>query len=258
MYAMDLSKNKVKFIKSLGQKKFRQKYNNFVVEGEKIALEMLGQSRVTIDALYGLANWIETNRDCSALPPEKVHAVSERDLKQISNLTTPNKALIIAKIPELVLDELEPENDLCLYLDGIQDPGNMGTILRIADWFGIPYVFCSPDCVDLYSPKVIQASMGAFLRVHCMEIDIREIKKRFPSLPVFGTALTGEDVFRSTLPQKGMIVIGNEARGISEGAEKFIARRFSIPAARPGGAESLNAAVAAGIICAMFRNVSRS
>lgn len=252
---MTLSKNTVKYIKSLQVKKFRQKYNNFVLEGDKIAREILQQSTLEIEACYALAPWIEANRSLLQRFSGKIHTIEEPDLKKISGLATPNQVLIIAKQPNTRLNAPEVQNDLTLYLDAIQDPGNMGTILRIADWFGLPYVFCSHDCVDAFSPKVVQATMGALLRVKVVVIELSDLKKQLSDLPIFGAVLNGANIFETKLPKKGILVIGNESQGISQEIEASLTHRIAIPPAAGGGAESLNAAVATGIIIAILKNL---
>ncbi|MFT5765328.1 MAG: TrmH family RNA methyltransferase, partial [Saprospiraceae bacterium] len=143
---------------------------------------------------------------------------------------------------------------LSLYLDHIQNPGNFGTILRVADWFGIGTVFCSESSADLYNPKVIQSTMGAFLRVRVVKTDFEQLKTDYPKLPVYGTVLAGQNLFNTPLEQKGIIVIGSEGKGISPAVMQYITHPLTIPTHADGGAESLNAAVAAGIVCAVFRN----
>jgi RNA methyltransferase, TrmH family len=247
-----VSKQKIKYIQSLKIKKYRQKYSNFIVEGEKMALELLADSQFTIENIIALETWIEIHK--LALKPHfnKILTATEADLKQISNLTTPNKVFIIAAQPTPHFNEKLIENNYSLYLDGIQDPGNMGTILRIADWFSIPYVFCSETCVDVWSSKVVQASMGAFLRVKTMELPFETLKNRFPKLPIFATILRGGNIFKNTFPEQGIIVIGNEGNGVSEAIVNQTDFKIAIPGG--GGAESLNAAVATGIVCAVLKN----
>ena len=256
---MTLSKNTAKFINSLRLKKFRQKYNNFIVEGDKMARELLAQQPEQIVSLYALEPWLSAAAEVGQLPPEKVVVVSPAELKKVSALETPNQVLAVATIPEVDISPEKVASSLSLYLDGIQDPGNFGAILRIADWFGISYVFCSPTCVDPYHPKAIQASMGAFLRVFCMERAIEALLLEFPQLPVYGAVMDGENVFQADLGGgEGVIVIGNEGNGISAHAGRFLTRRISIPPALNSRAESLNAAIAAGILCAVFRESGRS
>jgi TrmH family RNA methyltransferase len=247
-----LSKQKTKYVQSLTFKKMRQKYGTFIIEGDKMARELLLGKSMEIENIFALETWTDEYKD--ALKPyfNKILTVTPPELKQISNLTTPNKVLITAKIPPPQLETDVIEKNLTLYLDGIQDPGNMGTILRIADWFSIPYVLCSDTCVDVYSPKVIQACMGAIYRVKTLEIGFNNIKKRFPKLPVLVTQLRGGDIFKTTLPKCALLVIGNEGSGVSN--EIIAQADFTISVPGGGGAESLNAAVATGIICAVLKN----
>ena len=219
-----------------------------------MARELLVHHSEQVVALYALESWLAHAEEAKTLSPEKLFPVSAAELKRISNLNTPNQVLVVAAIPETTTGSKPTEDSLSLYLDGIQDPGNMGTILRIADWFGIDCVFSSPDCVDPYNPKVVQATMGAFLRVSCIETTIERLHKAHPSLPIYGAVMDGENVFHAKLKgAEGIIVIGNEGSGISSEAESLLSQRISIPPAAHSGAESLNAAVATGILCAVFR-----
>jgi TrmH family RNA methyltransferase len=247
---MPLSKNDIKYIKSLRLKKFRQKYNNFVVEGDKIVRELIQQQPQWIEALYGLEDWI------AGLDPTSVKAepVSLRELQQASLLKTPNQALAIVRQPSNEEAALQLEGQLSLYLEDLQDPGNMGTILRIADWFGIKTVLCSPNCVDVYNPKVVQASMGAFLRVAVLEMDFRQLKAQYPALPVLATTMDGKNVFKIVKPQAAVIAVGNEGSGLSEALLELADQHIAVPPAANSGMESLNAAVATGIICAVLAN----
>jgi TrmH family RNA methyltransferase len=246
-----LSINKIKYIQSLHHKKFRQKYDNFIAEGDKIAYEIIKSGKIEIEAIFATSNWIlkyatELKKFQSILVE-----INEAELKKISTLTTPNQVLMILKQPSFEVENQSFNNDLVLYLDGIQDPGNMGTILRIADWFGINYVFCSDSCVDIFNPKVIQATMGAFLRVKTKEIPLENIINE--TTPIYGALLEGENLFQKTLSKHGVIVIGNEGKGINSTLLPMINNPILIPP-HGEGAESLNAAVATGIICAVFRN----
>ena len=249
---MAISKNTIKFINSLRLKKFRQKYNNFIVEGDKITREAIIEFPALIDAIYALPSWDGQHQVQSDLQ-ERIYTVTAQELKKISALHTPNQVLAIMQMPDLAMDWTQFPQGFSLYLDGIQDPGNMGTILRIADWFGITTVLCAKNCVDSYNPKVIQATMGAFLRVKCLEYSIDDIKQRFPDFPIFGAAMDGVDVFQLQKPDKGLIVIGNEGNGMATSTEALISQKIAIPAAANSRAESLNAAVATGIICAAFK-----
>ena len=227
-------------------------YANFIVEGEKMAVELLNDQNIDVEMILALENWISDNSKILKPYSNKIITLTESELKQISNLTTPNKVFIVAKQPKIVLDEALINNNFSLYLDGIQDPGNMGTIMRIADWFSIPYILCSETSVDMWNPKVVQASMGAFLRVKTIEIDFKDIKQRFPKLPVFATILRGGNIFKKSFPRRGIIVIGNEGNGVSEN----IIQQSDFPITIPGGgsAESLNVGVATGIVCAVLIN----
>jgi RNA methyltransferase, TrmH family len=250
-----LSKQKIKYVQSLKLKKFRDEHQVFVVEGEKMALELISDKSIEIEQIIAIETWIQAHQNALKSHFNKILTATEADLKQISNLSTPNKVFIIAKkSPPQYFDE-KIKNNFTLYLDGIQDPGNMGTILRIADWFSIPYIFCSLETVEIWNPKVIQSSMGAFLRVHTQEVNFLDLKKRFPDVPVFATVINGQNIFDIKIekdPTNGIIVIGNEGKGVSEAVLKMSDYKISIPGG--GGAESLNAAVATGIVCAILKS----
>jgi len=247
-----LSKNNIKYINALQKKKFRQKYNNFLVEGDKMVLEILNDGQFKIHSIYAIADWLNENAPLLARHRDKITEVNERELKSISSLTTPNRVLCILEIPNVKLDDKKIANSLSLVLDNIQDPGNMGSILRTADWFGIEHVFCL-NCVDVYNPKVVQATMGAFLRVRVIQTNAEAIFERWSELPVYGTSLEGSDIYEINLNKNGFIIIGNEGRGIRPKASRFVSQKIKIPAY--GKAESLNAAVATGIICSIFRRI---
>ncbi len=248
-----LSHNQQKHLRSLSVKKFRQQHGHFLVEGEKMVCELLGQGKISVSAVFGLERWADANRQLLKPYFEIFNLITEAELEKISALTTPNQVLAVANLPSGPIETQGAVENLCFYLDGIQDPGNMGSILRVADWFGFPAVFCSPDCADVFSPKVVQASMGAVFRVQSWEIELSELLTTAPGIPVAGAVLDGENVFEAKLPQNGLIVIGNEGRGISAAVAKQLTHRLSIPRHPDGGAESLNAAVAAGILAAAFR-----
>lgn len=252
-----LSKQKIKYIQSLKIKKYRQMYGNFIVEGEKMVIELLTDKNIHIEHIIGLETWLTDNQNILKPYFNKILTATEADLKNISSLTTPNKVIVVAKKPESLSSEYFLKNippsvseGFSLFLDGIQDPGNMGTILRIADWFSIPYVFCAPTCVDVWNSKVIQSSMGAFLRVKPIEIEFSDIKQSLPTLPVFSAVLKGDNIFKTDFPRYGLIIIGNEGNGISELILNQTDYNISIPGG--GGAESLNAAIATGIVCAVL------
>lgn len=247
-----LSKNKIKYVNALKLAKNRKKYNHFIAEGDKICQEILKNSPALIHTLFCLPQWHKQHQSNLGPLSHKIVEITPAELKKISNLKTPNQVLIVANQPDYMLDKFVVQQNLILLLDQIQDPGNMGTILRIADWFGIPYVICSPNCVDIYNPKVVQAAMGAFLRVQVFVKDLPSFCQQYPDISIYGTVLDGANLFQSSLPSTAFIVIGNESRGISEGLQTCLTHRLTIP--RYGGAESLNAAVATGIVCSFFNN----
>lgn len=248
-----LSKSAIKYINSLKLKKFRQRYRKFTAEGDKIVKEILQDKDIQPEYIYCTSDWQENN--LPLIQRHNLHpiVVSDHELKKISNLKTPNQVFAVLSQLEHQLEPNDFENNLTLVLQTIQDPGNLGTILRIADWFGIPQIICSKDCVDIYNHKVVQSSMGAFLRVNVLYEDLESLFNEYPKVPKYGALLGGQNLFQSKLSQNGFIVIGNESKGIAPNIQKHLTRQIEIPS--NGGAESLNAAVATGIICAAFRNL---
>ena len=248
-----LSTKKLKYLKSLHQRKFRQKYGNFIAEGVKTAHEVLFDKNVEIENIFAVREWLLENGTSLNMPDENVFEVSENELKKFSLLRMPNKVFLVLKQKNWNSPAGGPLSGLSLYLDEIRDPGNMGTILRTADWFGVKWVFCSQQCVEVYNPKVIQASMGAFLRVKTKVETLENIKKNAPNLPIYGASLNGKSIYEIAIPTAAVIVIGNESFGISKETEKKLTHRTKIPRHADGRAESLNAAVATGIVCAAFQ-----
>ncbi len=249
-----LSKSIEKYVNSLKQKKYRLEEGCFIAEGEKLATELLA-SDWRIDKIIATANWIQENQQRWSNKQVTVIEASAAEMERITMLTQPSGVLLVVEMMHTDIDEATVKSSLSLVLDDIRDPGNMGTIIRIADWFGIPYIFCSEECVDVYNPKVIQASMGSVTRVKVMEMKLTALFDRFPSLQVYAARLNGENIFSAALAQEAFIIIGNEARGISDSLKPYIQKDLTIPAF--GKAESLNAGVAAGIVCAMFRSKKR-
>ncbi|MFQ5446344.1 MAG: RNA methyltransferase [Saprospiraceae bacterium] len=248
---MKLSIRQLKYLKSLHARKYRQKYHNFMVEGVKISEEVLKQGALEIELIAATPEWADTHSAILDAHREQLLLVSPQDLKRISLLSTPHQVLLVARQPHYQIPRTLP--GLALYLDGLQDPGNLGTILRIADWFGIQWVFCSPDTVEIFNPKVVQASMGAFLRVKCVVAGFGEVRTAHPEIPIYGAVLDGSDVFQTTFPPTALMVIGNESRGITPPLRKQLTHLITIPRYANGAAESLNAAVATGILCAAFK-----
>ncbi len=249
-----LSKNQSAFIRALHQKKGRDVHHSFIAEGAKLVNEIVG-SGIRIRQIYS-----STNFQLDIFNHEiEVIRISERELKRISALVTPNEVLAVCDIPDHPLEVASLTDKLTLILDDIRDPGNLGTIMRIADWFGITEIICSLETVDLYNPKVVQATMGSIARV---KLHYRNLEELFATLPaelqVFGAFMEGENLFTATLPSAAMIVVGNESRGVSNEIERFISKKLTIPSflhagSGKAGAESLNAAVATAIFCAEFR-----
>lgn len=244
-----LSKNLIKLINSLKQKKYRQKYGLFLVEGQKIINDLIALN-VSIEKIVTYNNDIRFD-------DTEIIRCKEQDLNKISFLKTAPDIVALVKIPDVVLDENEIVNNLSLALDGIQDPGNLGTIIRIANWFGIKNILCSNDCVDIYNPKVVQATMGALFGVKVHYIDLSEKLREYNqsyNIAVYGTFMQGQSIYSTKLQSNGIIVMGSEGQGISPEIEKLITNKITIPSFAEGfnGAESLNVGVATGIVVSEF------
>jgi RNA methyltransferase, TrmH family len=250
-----ISKNKIKLIKSLGEKKHREKERLFLAEGNKITLEVL-DSEIKIHTLVCTEEFL--NRQTGIPPkPAEIIIASQDEIKKCSLLKTPQQALAICEIPEAPLPADGLKNNLTLCLDGIQDPGNMGTILRIADWFGIYTIYASENTADIYNPKVIQASMGSFLRVEVYYTGLGKILESAAKnrIPTFGAYLDGKNIYGEDLPGNAVIVMGNEGQGISGELGRLISNRLHIPSfsAKENTPDSLNVSTATSIICSEFR-----
>lgn len=240
-----ISKAQIKHIRSLQQKKVRQSLALYVVEGDKLCREWLAAGAEIAQAI-ATESWLREHLDVRLPDGLQWQVTSPEDLAAMSSLETQSGVLLVVKQP--LSERPQPMADWSLGLDAIRDPGNFGTILRIADWFGIRQVFASNDCVDAFNPKVVQAGMGAHLRVSMIPVDLPEMLSRFQS-PVYAAALDGENVFAAGGKRyaPGMLLIGNESAGLSESLKKQATHAIAIP--RLGRAESLNAAVATGILC---------
>lgn len=259
-----LSKARIKWIKSLEMHKYRLQHNAFVAEGPKLVGELLPY----FTPLYVAATreWLIENRSLLAAVGE-VDEVSYEELKRASLLRTPQSVLAVMPIPASELQLPALASELVLALDGVQDPGNLGTILRIADWFGIRHVLCgtvrtsasgsAEGTADVYNPKCVQSCMGALARVEVHYCDLAEVLRE-ARMPVYGTFLDGVDIYEEQLSTNGIIVMGNEGNGISEEVERMVGRRLYVPNFPKGSltTESLNVAVATGIVCAEFRRRS--
>jgi RNA methyltransferase, TrmH family len=241
-----ITKSQVKYIQSLGHKKFRDEEGVFVVEGPKIVEELIRVPGMRLRQLYALKEWIGAVAlppGSGALPPALVE-VSASELDRLSGLSTPNQVLAVFEKPSFPPPDFGA--GLSLVLDGIQDPGNLGTIVRIADWFGIQRVLCTADSADVFNAKAVQSTMGSISRVPVVYGDPVDILSGYPGLPVYAAVLEGKELYKAERINRGWIVIGNESKGIRPVLLEHARNRITIP--RVGQAESLNAAVATGII----------
>lgn len=250
-----ISKSTIKLIKSLALKKYRIKENLFLVEGDKNAIEVLN-SNVTVERLFA-TNMFFTENESACKKAKSVDKVDAEDLQKASLLQAPQNCLAICTLQKEPDLPEKLESNLSIYLDEIQDPGNLGTIIRICDWFKIEYLFCSPNTADYYNPKVIQASMGSFSRVKCFSTTFEKAAQIASNsqVPVYGAFLNGENIYTEILPQKALLVVGNEGKGIRKELELRIEKKVKIPefATNNNGAESLNVSVATAIICSEFK-----
>jgi len=237
-----LSKSQIKLINSLSQKKFRNKNRLFVAEGIKVIKELLNSS-------YEL-NMLFSEVDLFFVPKDKFTLVTPQELKKITKLSSSQSALALFEIPET---EEKPLENLVVALDGIRDPGNLGTIIRLCDWFGVKQLLCSKDTVDCYNEKVVQATMGSLTRVHIAYADLYETLKN-TDLPIFGTIMDGENVYKTSLPSSGILILGNEANGISNTVAALDKQKISIPQfGKNKHTESLNVATATAILLSEWR-----
>jgi len=245
---------KKKLISSLSQKKYRDKNGLFVAEGPKLVNDLL-EAGVQAEMIISTDN--------ISLPETGQSVITEiippRELQKISFLKTPQNILGVFRKPEAPFHPDQLTDKLSLALDGIQDPGNMGTIIRLADWFGISTIVCSEDTVDCFNPKVVQASMGAIARVKVIYTDLPALFQQTSSdsgMEIFGTFMDGENIYALDLPPSGIIVLGNEGSGIRPETTKHITRKVAIPSFSAGGMESLNVGIAAAIVCSEFRRTT--
>ena len=239
-----ITKNQIKLIRQLEQKKFRRREGLFVAEGPKVVGDLMGRWKPVV---------VYATDDYSPALPVHVERISDDELHRISFLQHPQQVLALFPIPETPTFSYGKE--LYLALDGVQDPGNLGTIIRIADWFGIETILCSEETADAWNPKVVQATMGSIARVNLIYTNIPELLDRLPAeVPVYGTLLDGDNIYTQQLTQGGIIVMGNEGNGLTEKVRRRVNRRLLIPSYRSDDtAESLNVAIATAIVCAEFR-----
>ena len=245
-----LSKNKIKFIRSLDQKKIRKEEGLFLGEGPKLVGDLFGHFHCQI--IIATDKWLYENPKITA---DEVIEVSPKELSMVSLLQHPQQVLAVFRQPHY---ELKPEvatQSLCLALDNVQDPGNLGTIIRLADWFGIEHLICSMGTADVYNPKTVQATMGALARVKVHYTSLPDFINSIPNTPIYGTFLDGKNMYEETLTNTGLLVMGNEGNGIGSEIEKLVDHKLYIPNYPVGKdtSESLNVAVATAVVCAEFR-----
>jgi TrmH family RNA methyltransferase len=251
-----LSKNKIKFINSIKKKKYRDIQECFFVEGEKLVDELL-KSDFQITNLFATNEWISKNESNLSLSIPLTE-ISQDELLKISSLSTPNKVFAIVTQKNVSFSINEIKTKLSIVLDNINDPGNLGTIIRIADWFGIENIFCSKESVDLFNPKVVQSTMGAIFRTKVHYVDFKTLFNQandFEDFNIYGTFLEGENIYKEDLPQRGFIMMGSESHGISDEWKPFINKKLFIPNYPIDfkTSESLNISVATAIVCSEFR-----
>lgn len=245
-----ISKNKIKYIRSLELKKNRNKEGKFVAEGFKVVDDLLALQPA--DLIVATQEWLHGKHFAAQT---EVIEVTEEELKKVSFLQHPQQVLAVFK-QATSGDYSINTNELNLALDGVQDPGNLGTIIRIADWFGITHIYCSQDTADVYNPKVVQATMGSIARVKVEYGDLLGLVESLPAdVPVYGTLLDGDNIYQQTLENRGLIVMGNEGKGISPALAKKVNHKLLIPNFPEGRAtaDSLNVAIATAITCSEFR-----
>jgi TrmH family RNA methyltransferase len=247
-----ISKAKIKQVQRLEHKKYRDETKLFVAEGNKLVAEMI--PFFECEWLIARTTWIATQGN---LPAKELIGADEDDIRKVSLLKNPQDVLAVFKYPLYNIEDVNPSAELVLALDGIQDPGNLGTMIRLADWFGIAHVVCSQDTADAFGPKSVQASMGALTRVKIHYTDLEDFLSK-QNAPLYGTFLDGNNIYEESLSSNGIIIIGNEGNGIRPSVESLVNKRLYFPnfpqtRQRP---DSLNAAIAAAIICAEFRRTS--
>ena len=249
---MSISKNKIAEIKKLAQKKFREESDCFIVEGTKSVGDLL-RSKLKVVEVFATESWLAEHADLTK--NVNVVPVSETELERITALTTPQQVLAVAQRPHYSLADIDFA-DALLVLDGIRDPGNLGTIVRTADWFGFKQIVCSPDSVELTNPKVIQATMGSFSRMKVLYLNLPDFLKNAKIKgKIYGTFMQGRSIETVDFQQNDVLIIGNEGKGISAEVEKLVTDKIHIPsfAHSADHAESLNASIAAAVVMYRFR-----
>lgn len=245
-----LSKNKIKYIRSLELKKKRKEEQVFVAEGHKLVGDLL--EHFPCKLLIATSNWLKMNHSATA---NEIIEVTQEELSRASLQKTPQEVLAVFVQPSYDLNPEVIKSSLCLALDDVQDPGNLGTIIRLADWFGIEHIFCSAGTADVYNPKTVQATMGALARVKVHYCSLPQLIESLADIPVYGTFLSGNIIYAESLSAHGLIVMGNEGKGVSPEVEKLINKKLYIPnyPQERETSESLNVAIATAVVCSEFR-----
>jgi RNA methyltransferase, TrmH family len=246
-----LSKNQIKNINNLHQKKFRARQGLFIAEGPKVLDELL-HTDIKITEIYALESWIERNITVLMQKQLRYEVISEKELAAISGLQAPNEVLAVCGQQNFTLADIDKKARLFLYLDNLSDPGNLGTIVRMAEWFGLSQVFCSDNCAEVYNPKVVQSTMGSLGRVKVHYMSLGKLKSALSVHAVLGATLAGENIYTMRLPERCIVVIGSESHGISAENLQELSTRITIPKAEGAKTESLNAAAATSVILSEF------
>lgn len=241
-----MTKQEIQFVRLLADKRNRDQEHLFIAEGDKLITEIIA-SGLKVRNIYAIEGHLSG----------KAEVVSAKEMERISQLKTASSSLAVVEQPRHKTPATAPTNALCIALDGVQNPGNLGTIIRLADWFGVEDIFCSQDTADCFNPKVVQATMGAILRVRVHYLHLADFLARTAAAgtPIYGTMLDGENIYSTHLTPNGVIVMGNEGKGVSAECARSFTHRLLIPSYPPErqGSESLNVAMATGIVCAEFR-----
>lgn len=252
-----ITNNQIKLINSLTKKKHRDANQLFIAEGDKLVYDLCTNNH-PIEQIYATPQWINSHSVPSSI---SVSETSNQYLKKVTQLKTAPQVIALCHIKEDITDKINLEKELVIALDNIQDPGNLGTIIRLADWFGIKHIICSNETVDVYNPKVVQATMGAIARVHTNYTNLSKfIKNTNEQIPVYGTFLDGDNIYQTELSSNGIIVMGNEGQGISSEIAQLVNKRLLIPnfSDTKNTSESLNVSMATGITLSEFkRNLSQ-
>ena len=248
-----ISKNQIKYVHQLELKKFRKQEGLFIAEGHKVVGDLLHEGFMPRQ-IFATQEWITDNPSLLPIINSQLIEVDLEELTKLSLLQHPQQVLALFPIPG-EQTSFSSQNSLSLLLDNVQDPGNLGTIIRIADWFGIDTIYCSIGTVDAWNPKVVQATMGSIARVHIIYVDPQQLFDCLPDdFPVYGTFLEGDNIYTQQLTQHGIIVMGNEGNGISDAVRHRVTRKLLIPDFHKGDtADSLNVAIATAITCSEFR-----